>query len=157
MAGNIIPAIATTNAVIAGLIVTQAIQLLSNPVRPPTSSFLGKVTSRPIAAYLPPSPNSSCPICRDAYIALKVDPTTCTLGQFIDEVVGEWLKPSLELGDDEEFELSVLEGGRILADPDDTDNHPRTLADLGIEQGKMVTLMDEEEKYRPIHFCLCAP
>jgi len=58
--------------------------------------------------------------------------------------------------EDEDFECSVLEGGRILADPDDEDNHSRTLADLGIERGKMITIMDEEEKYRPIHFYLCA-
>ncbi len=38
MAGNIIPAIATTNAVIAGCILTEAIKILNNQVRYHTSS-----------------------------------------------------------------------------------------------------------------------
>jgi ubiquitin-like 1-activating enzyme E1 B len=39
MAGNIIPAIATTNAVIAGCILTEAIKILNNQV--PYTSPLG--------------------------------------------------------------------------------------------------------------------
>lgn len=156
MAGNIIPAIATTNAVVAGLIVTQAIQLLANPTQPPKSSYLGKQVPRPLAAYPPTKPNDACAVCRDVYIVFKVDPSKCTLGQFVKEVVGAWLKPGLGTEEDEDFECSVLEGGRILADPDDEDNYPRTLADLGIERGRMISIMDEEEKYRPIHFYLCA-
>ena len=155
MAGNIIPAIATTNAVVAGLIVMHAIQLLAKPGVPPKKAFLGQVPHRPLGAYHQEAPNESCAVCRDAYITLKVDPTRCTLGEFVKEVAGEWLKGGLE-DEEEEFDFSVLEGGRILADPDDEDNHPRTLADLGVDQGKMLTIMDEEEKYRPIHFCLCA-
>jgi ubiquitin-like 1-activating enzyme E1 B len=156
MAGNIIPAIATTNAVIAGLIVMQAIQLLAHPDQTPKKAFLGQYAPRPLGAYPHLPPSKSCAVCRDAYITFKVDPTKCTLGEFVKEVAGQWLKSGLE-DEAEEFEFSVLEGGRILADPDDEDNHPRTLADLGVDQGKILTVMDEEEKYRPIHFCLCAP
>jgi ubiquitin-like 1-activating enzyme E1 B len=156
MAGNIIPAIATTNAVVAGLIVMQAIQLLAKPGVPPKKAYLGQSARRPLGAYPHLKPNEACSICRDAYVTFKVDPTKCTLGQFVREVAGEWLKGGLE-DPEEEFEFSVLEGGRILADPDDEDNHPRTLADMGVDQGKILTIMDEEEKYRPIHFCLCAP
>jgi ubiquitin-like 1-activating enzyme E1 B len=156
MAGNIIPAIATTNAVVAGLIVMQAIQLLANPDSIPKKAVLGQAPKRPLGGYPPSKPEESCPICRDAYIPLKVDSTKCTLGEFVKEVAGEWLKGGLE-DEEEEFEFSVLEGGRILADPDDEDNHPRTLGDMGVDQGKILTVMDEEEKYRPIHFCLCAP
>lgn len=77
----------------------------------------------------------------------------CTLGEFVTEVVGEWLAPSL--GDD--FEASILESGRVLADPDFDDNHSRTLADLGIERGKIITIIDEDDNFRPIHFCVLEP
>lgn len=156
MAGNIIPAIATTNAVVAGFIVMQAVQLLANPSSASYNKYyLRQTASLPILTYPSVEPNPDCPVCRDAYVPFKVDPTKCTLGRFVKNVVGEWLQAGLDM--DGDFECTVLEGGRILADPDDEDNHGRTLADLKIGQGQMLTVMDEDEKFRPIHFCLCAP
>ena len=156
MAGNIIPAIATTNAVIAGLIVMQAVSMLANPSAPSYNKyFLRQAPQLPVMGYAQQLPNPACAVCRDAYIPIKVDPKTCTLGQFALEVVGEWLKAGLD--EDEEFECSILEGGRILADPDDTDNYDRTLEDLKIGQGQTLSLDDADDKYRMIHFCLTAP
>lgn len=156
MAGNIIPAIATTNAVIAGLIVMQAVSMLANPSAERYNKyFLRQAPSLPVMGYQQPLPNPGCAVCRDAYIPIKVDPKKCTLGQFAREVVGDWLKAGLD--DDDDFECSILEGGRILADPDDTDNYDRTLEDLKIGQGQTLSLDDADDKYRMIHFCLTAP
>jgi ubiquitin-like 1-activating enzyme E1 B len=58
---------------------------------------------------------------------------------------------------DEDLEWTVLEGGRILADPDFDDNHDKTLEELKIERGKMITVIDEDQVYRPVHFCICEP
>jgi ubiquitin-like 1-activating enzyme E1 B len=155
MAGNIIPAIATTNAVIAGLIVMQALTLLKKtPSVKTTRPYLQAVPDRPLHTTALFPPNSDCAVCRDVYVATKVDTAKCTLGEFL-ETAKSWLAPSL--GDDEEFEVSVNEGSRLLADPDFDDNHGRTLGDLGIERGKTITLTDEDDKYRPVHFCILLP
>ena len=166
MAGNIIPAIATTNAIIAGLIVMQALNVLSKNVKAMKNVFLKGEPSKPLGVWLPQAPNEKCPVCGDVYIQFKVDVATCTLGEFVSDVVGDWLSPGLSerpnaTGDDEDgstgFACSVLEGGRLLADPDFEDNHERTLADLGVVRGKTLTVLDEDEKYRPIHFYISQP
>lgn len=161
MAGNIIPAIATTNAIIAGLIVMQAMNLLSRKASTAKNVFLKAEPSKPLGTYVPQPPDLNCAVCRDVYIPFKVDLAKCTLGQFVLDVVERWLRNGLHQvnGDSEmdDYECSILEGGRVLADPDFDDNHDRTLADLGVERGKILTVLDEDEKYRPVHFCICQP
>ena len=161
MAGNIIPAIATTNAIVAGLVVMQALNLLRNKVDDARVVWLRPDPSKPLRPEIPSAPNPKCAVCRDTYVQFKVDTARCTLGEFVQKVVQDWTGDAIkqnitEDDDDAEIEWSILEGGRVLADPDFDDNHGRTLADLGVDRGKMLTLMDEDEKYRPIHFCVCA-
>lgn len=50
-----------------------------------------------------------------------------------------------------------MEGGRILADPDDDGNYGRTLADLNVGRGQTLIVTDEDDEFRPIQFCLCSP
>lgn len=161
MAGNIIPAIATTNAVIAGLLVMQAIHLLSGREKEARNVFLRSEPTRPIWKYPINPPNPACAVCRDVYIPLKVDLAKCTLGEFVLNVVDKWLKQGLDqAGSEDESddpEWTISDGPRVLADPDFDDNHSRTLEDLGMERGKMLTVTDWDEKYHPIHFCICVP
>lgn len=157
IAGNIIPAIATTNAVIAGMIVMQALQLLKrNESTVYKRHYLGPISVKPIGNETTAEPNPNCSVCRDIYIPFKVDVTKCTLGDFVSQVVKEWLVPGLSGGEDE-LEASILEGGRILADPDFEDNFSKTLADLGLERSKIITVLDEDDRYRPIQFCILEP
>lgn len=156
MAGNIIPAIATTNAVIAGFIVMAALRVLSGKGKPLGAS-LRPNASRPIAMDGSQPPNPFCGICKDTYVPFKVDLQKCTLGEFVEDIVKGWLAKAVPEQGDEDTEWITLEGGRILADPDFDDNHAKTLAELGIERGKMVTVQDEDLKLRPIHFCVCEP
>jgi ubiquitin-like 1-activating enzyme E1 B len=154
MAGNIIPAIATTNAIIAGMLVMQATKLLSRNLAKSRKMYLRSDATRPLGRGLPDPPDPKCAICRDAYISLKTDPTKLTLGTFVKDIVKQWLVKNTEGGDD--IEWSIMEGGRVLADPDFDDNLERTLGDLNIERGKIITARDEDEKYRPVQFCLSA-
>ncbi|KGB75813.1 ubiquitin-like 1-activating enzyme E1 B [Cryptococcus deuterogattii 99/473] len=172
MAGNIIPAIATTNAIIAGLIVMQSLNILSRihsasngdsssdssdvPVR---NVFLRTDPTKPLGSFVPQHPDPTCSVCRDVYIPFKADVGKCTLGQFVEDVVKGWLG-SAEFegeGEGEDVEWTVFEGGRLLADPDFEDNFERTLEDLGVGRGKIMTVRDEDTKYRPVHFCVCQP
>ncbi|WWC91097.1 uncharacterized protein L201_006038 [Kwoniella dendrophila CBS 6074] len=171
MAGNIIPAIATTNAIIAGLIVMQSLNILKRlPTQPTTSDsaensagpairnvFLRTDPVKPLGFSVPAKADNKCSVCRDIYIPLKVDLKTCTLGTFVNDIVKSWLSQAKfeEKDDEEEIEWTIFEGGRLLADPDFDDNYDRTLDDLDVKRGKMLTARDEDGKYRPVHFSIC--
>lgn len=153
MAGNIIPAIATTNAIVAGLVVMKALTVLKDKATL-NQSFLRQSTNWPIKNSGMDKPNPACPVCNDVYIPFMVDLKKLTLGEFVEEVVQEWLKPAVA-GDDD-FEALIMEGGRVLADPDFEDNYGRTLADLGVTRGQYLTVADEDSVYCRVHFCIAA-
>ncbi|KAJ3897575.1 hypothetical protein F5879DRAFT_1006174 [Lentinula edodes] len=114
MAGNIIPAIATTNAIIAGLIVLQGVHLVaaklgslagSSSTSPSTSpSFTSTTTnssytalrnihiqlkpSVPLSAITTSRPNPACGICRDVYTVVRCDPLRATLRDVVQGVLG---------------------------------------------------------------------
>ncbi|KAF9554803.1 hypothetical protein CPC08DRAFT_712628 [Agrocybe pediades] len=117
MAGNIIPAIATTNAIISGLIVLQALHVLrlklkssttsstSLPSASPSKSSRGSGTSQalsnlrnvhiqfkpsvPLSTIRLSGPNPECGVCRDVYVVLQCDTTRTTLGEVVKAVVGD--------------------------------------------------------------------
>ncbi|BEJ16239.1 hypothetical protein CspHIS471_0508440 [Cutaneotrichosporon sp. HIS471] len=153
MAGNIIPAIATTNAIVAGLVVMKALAVLKDQATL-DQSFLRQSTNWPIKNSDMDKPNPACAVCNDVYIPFKVDLQKLTLGKFVEEVVQEWLKPAAA-GDDD-YEALIIEGGRLLADPDFDDNLGRTLADLGVTRGQYLTVADEDSVYCRVHFCITA-
>ena len=158
MAGNIIPAIATTNAIIAGFIVSQAVHILSNNRKAARSVFLpASKPIQPVTPYIPAPPATRCAVCRDTYVSFKVNPKQCTLGDFIENVVDDWLVRQSHADDERvgDIEWNVLEGLRILALPEFADNHGSTLEQLGLGPGKMITVSDEDDVFRPVHFCLC--
>lgn len=168
MAGNIIPAIATTNAVIAGLIVLQALQVLrskassSASIEWPLASRkkrdglrtnclgVGKPQVPLGTVYLAP-PNETCSVCRDVYATVPCDPTRVTLG----EIVGA-VKRRDEAGEGEERAVIVFEGTRMLSDPDFDDNLGQSLENVGCTRGKFLTIQDEDGVYENVVLALCA-
>ncbi|KAJ2130079.1 E1 ubiquitin-activating protein uba2, partial [Coemansia sp. RSA 788] len=143
MAGNIIPAIATTNAIVAGMMVMQAILVLAQRIPECHTSYVtyGKrarcIIKEPLA-----EPNPRCPVCRRRYLTLRVrDCAQTTLGDVLDFVKGLDLDRDLQLGDD----ISVVEGTRMLYDPDFDDNLSKPLYELGIVSGKMIMLTSEDD------------
>ncbi|KAG8929362.1 E1 ubiquitin-activating protein uba2 [Tulasnella sp. 418] len=161
MAGNIIPAIATTNAVIAGLIVLQALHVLR--VKGPSNSWTGQPQIRfcclqagkpsaPLGTFGISPPNPTCGICRDVYVSVQCDPGRVTLGELVTAV----LDAEKDQDDTESSrrEVSVYEGTRMLSDPDWDDNFERSLESLGCGRGKFVTMVDDDGDYENVVLCL---
>jgi ubiquitin-like 1-activating enzyme E1 B len=171
MAGNIIPAIATTNAIIAGLIVLQALHLLrrsksankvtsavatpntsptkiiaanpNSPLRTLRNINIQSKSSVPLSASRPVPPNPKCAVCRDTYTQIRCDPTLTSLSELVDGVMGD----GEENGGTGPRDVSVFEGNRLLADPDFDDNLAKPLSALGIGYGKFVTIVDEDKEW----------
>ena len=155
MAGNIIPAIATTNAVIAGYIVMRAINILQNDWSECSNMYLRGDPARLIAPIALQPPEDNCGVCADVYVPLACDVERLTLGSFVGEIVRSWLGWNTN-DDGDHMEIAVYEDKRLLADPDFEDNYGKTLADLGITRGKTLTVTDEDNLYRNVNFSICA-
>lgn len=103
-AGNIIPAIATTNAIVGGLIVTEAVKVLAGKHADLKSTYVYKQPQRK-KYLLPTEPdpkNPACYVCNETYISLKVDTDKTTLQYFINEILIKDLnfqQPSIMVGD----------------------------------------------------------
>ncbi|KAL1712600.1 hypothetical protein EV715DRAFT_259401 [Schizophyllum commune] len=165
MAGNIIPAIATTNAIISGLIVLQALQLLrrshdsaraAGPKLEMRTTMLQHKPAVPLSSVRTCAPDPRCGVCRDVYVDLRVDPKRAKLGEVVGALAravqgslvaaDDAVNDSMDEDDDEDpaAELSVFEDKRILMDPDFDDNKDRTLESLGVTRGKFLTLVHED-------------
>ncbi|KNZ76000.1 Ubiquitin-activating enzyme E1-like [Termitomyces sp. J132] len=123
MAGNIIPAIATTNAIISGLIVLQALHLLRRNYSAMRNVHLQYKPAVPLSTITLSKPNSG----------------RALLGDIVKGVLGVNSR-----------EVSVYEDKRVLSDPDWDDNLDRTLESLNVTRGKFLSLVDEEGEWRTI-------
>ncbi|TFK67769.1 hypothetical protein BDN72DRAFT_75610 [Pluteus cervinus] len=135
MAGNIIPAIATTNAIVSGLIVLQALQLLRKSYDKMRNIHIQFKPAVPLSTINMSAPNPGCGICRDTYINIQCDTSRAKLGDVVEALLG---------GD--EREVSVFEEKRMLSDPDWLDNNDRTLESLNVTKGKFLAIVDEEDE-----------
>ncbi|KAM0750516.1 hypothetical protein T439DRAFT_381188 [Meredithblackwellia eburnea MCA 4105] len=148
-AGNIIPAIATTNAIIAGALVLQALNVLRNSWDLARTVWLSRDPSKVFSSGPLSKPNSQCSVCRVVYVPISLS-SKITLGQFVNKVViGEmgW-----------EGQVSVQEGGRGLWETDDfEDNADKTLLSLEITQGKFLTVVDDDDPHYPVSFAIGEP
>lgn len=139
MAGNIIPAIATTNAIISGLIVLQALHLLRKAYNALKIVHMQFKPSLPLSTVNISPPQPGCGVCRDTYVHVRCDPARATLGDVVRAVLG--------IGEGEGTgarEVSVYEDKRLLSEPDWDDNDERTLASLDVTRSKFLTIADED-------------
>jgi len=76
MAGNIIPAIATTNAIVAGLCVLQATHVLRGELEKGRMVFISRRGDQAFIAESLRPPNPYCPVCAVVRAELTISPST---------------------------------------------------------------------------------
>ncbi|KAL1918225.1 uncharacterized protein VTP21DRAFT_3491 [Calcarisporiella thermophila] len=136
MAGNIIPAIATTNAVIAGMLVMQAFKVLDGRLGDCKTIYLRQVAPKLFVTEPLAPPNPECRVCNNHYCILRTDVSKATLRSVIKGIDQEF-----KTG----YEVIVAERDRILYDIEFDDNLDRTLESLAITDGKMLSITRDDE------------
>ena len=138
MAGNIIPAIATTNAMTASLSVLQSFKVLRGDYSKARMQFLSKSTERLISAEPLRPPRFDCPICGVCQATIDIDFSRATVRDFVHGL----LKDRLGYGD--EVTVSTAEG--IIFDPDLHENLEKLLSELGVKQDSFLTVVDDDDQ-----------
>ena len=134
IAGAIIPAIATTNAIIAGFIVLEALKILSGKLDECRYCVLnrgpgGRKKDMLLQGTRLDAPNPECPICGTATLTLTVDTSSFTVGQLIELVARKHFsfnRPTIDadsLGGDRSDQL--CEGEIGAADEDELAKYAR--------------------------------
>ena len=141
MAGNIIPAIATTNAMVAGLCVLQAFKIMRQDLKKARNVFLERSSARVINCEALRPPNPDCSVCGVTSSKLIIDPARATLNDLVEGV----LKEVLGYGD----EFSVNNEVGTLYDPDLEDNLEKKMSDLGVKGDSFLTVIDEDDNDHP--------
>lgn len=136
MAGNIIAAIATTNAIIAGVCVLQSFKVLKKELQSTKTVFLSRRPERVFNNESSARPNQDCSVCGVAQIVLKADTNKLTLQSLVKDVLQDTLNYSEE--------VSILTKD-LIYDPDFDDNLEKTMQDLNIQNGTFLTIIDDDE------------
>lgn len=153
IAGNIVHAVATTNAMVSGLLVLEAIKLLTGRLDDLKATFVrefpttagGRATI--ITPTAPPPAKSSCFVCGRGQLRLTIDTEVTTLQMLLDAVVRKrmgfnaptighqmWYEPEEDV---EEDQLPVIAKNLTLS-----------LAQLGgggIKDGSVVNITDDSQ------------
>ncbi|KAF1830622.1 ubiquitin-activating enzyme E1 3 [Decorospora gaudefroyi] len=137
MAGNIIPAIATTNAMTASLCVLQAFKVMRDQLDKAKMVFLTRGTERVISSEALRPPNPHCATCGVAYATLHVDTKRAKLSDLVDHI----LKEKLAYGQD----FSIKHNADILYDVDEDIHLNKTFAELSLKGDAFITISDDAE------------
>ena len=169
VAGNIVHAVATTNAIVSGLIVIEALKILNAQkhldekeegegkndrlIKLANSRYTfvgnfnaGRQLLQPLA---PDEQNPKCVVCANARAELCCDISKTTLADVISKVLKKKLntnEPTVLKGDD-----MLHEEGEDL-DDDEVENYAaigkRTLQDLGLESGGILCVDDNSQELK---------
>lgn len=147
LAGNIIPAIATTNAIVAGLIVLQAMKVLNNKLDECRTVYLRDkpAQGKLIVATQLVKPNEKCYVCAaKPEINVRLNLNTFTVKNFESKILKQELnmvQPDVEIDDGT---------GRIIisSEEGETDeNNDKTLAFFGLTDQSCLKCDDFFQNY----------
>ncbi|KAK4284768.1 hypothetical protein QN277_001551 [Acacia crassicarpa] len=147
IAGNIVHAVATTNAIIAGLIVIEAIKVLKNDIKSYRMTYcLEHPTRKMLLMPVEPfEPNESCYVCSETPLLLEINTHRSKLKDFVERIVKAKLGMNLPI---------IMQGSNLLFEAgDDLDedmianyeaNLEKVLAELPspVTSGTMLTVED---------------
>ena len=133
MAGNIIPAIATTNAIIAGQIVLEGMKIVRGEMARCTTSILQRKPTNRRKLIVPSplvKPSAGCYACVEKpEVTVSLDTHTVTVGFFEEKVLKQRLgmvAPDVEIEDGKGTIIISSEEGET------TENNDKTLAHFGV-------------------------
>ncbi|XP_072836955.2 SUMO-activating enzyme subunit 2 [Pogona vitticeps] len=148
MAGNIIPAIATTNAIIAGLIVLEGLKILSGKIDQCRAIFLNKQPNPRKKLLVPCAldpPNPNCYVCASKpEVTVKLNVHKVTVLTLQDKIVKEkfnMVAPDVQIDDGKGTILISSEEGETEA------NNHRKLSEFGIRNGTRLQADDFLQDY----------
>ncbi|KHN19464.1 SUMO-activating enzyme subunit 2 [Glycine soja] len=151
IAGNIVHAVATTNAVIAGLIVIEAIKVLKNDIKNYRMTYCLEHPARNmlLMPVEPFEPNKSCYVCSETPLSLEINTNRSKLKDLAEKIVKAKLGMNLplimcasnllyEAGDVEDDMIAIYEA-----------NLEKALAELPspVTGGTMLTVEDMQQEF----------
>ncbi|GAN09446.1 ubiquitin-activating enzyme-like protein [Mucor ambiguus] len=140
MAGNIIPAIATTNAVIAGFVIMKAYGILRGDIKNNPRTYL--TTGSRLVQEANAEPNPNCGVCRSRSATVKVDFDKTTLRDLIQKVI---LLSQEEGGAGMvEDEVAIMDGSRMIYDIEFDDSVDLKLREVGLNPGTIIRVTQDD-------------